>query len=170
MKEVTNYYEKEDVIRTIKKKGFYYILEEDLEAFFPIIYLRFARIMEIAMELKERGYQIVSVYSNGFSIYFPTDEEAAMFSDTLCEVMDCFIHYEIEKTVVLYSEAIQERVDEVEVAVVNETHKIIFGAAMDEMFYWVDEFDRIRGYGKNEKECKEQAKNQECEEYVILHE
>ena len=170
VREVSNYYEEEDVIRAIKKKGFYDILEEDLEVFFPIIYLRFARIMGIAMELKERGYQIVSVYSNGFSIYFSTDEEAAKFSSVLYDVIDCFMHHEVEKTVVSYSEAIQERVDEVEVAIINETHQAIFGAAMDEMFYWVDEFERIRGYGKTKEECVEQAKMQECEEYTVLHE
>lgn len=162
--------EETEMIRSIRNKGFYDILEEDLEKFFPIIYLRFARIMGIALELKERGYKIVSIYSNGFSIYFDTDEEAINFHRTLYDVIDAFMHHEVEKTVVEYSEMVQNRIDEVEISVIKETHKKIFGAEADEMFYWVDEYDRIRGYGMTKEECREQAKTQECEEYNILHE
>ena len=163
-------YEELDIIRSIKKKGFYDILEEDLEAFFPIIYIRFARIMGIAMELKVRGFQIVSIFSNGFSIYFTTDEEAEKFASTLYDVIDAFMHHEVDKTAVSYSEKIQERVEQVEIAVIKETHKIIFGSNMEEMYYWVDDYDRIRGYGITEEECRKQAQLQECDEYSILHE
>lgn len=174
MEEVTNEldicYEETDIIRSIKKKGFYDILEEDLEAFFPIIYIRFARIMGIAMELKERGYQIVSIFSNGFSIYFATDKEAENFSNVLYDIINAFMHHEVERTVVSYSETVQERLEQVEVAVIEETHKAIFGANMEEMYYWVDEYDRIRGYGMTDEECRKQAQAQECDKYSILHE
>lgn len=162
--------EEQDFIKTIHKKGFYAILEEDIQTFFPVIYLRFAQVMGIAMELKEKGYQIVSVYPSGFSIYLPTDEEAEKFSSVLYNIIDAFIHHEKEKTAVSYSKVIQERIDQIEMTIMKETHKAIFGAEMDDMFYWVDEYDRIRGYGKNETDCKTQANEQNCNEYTILHE
>lgn len=126
--------------------------------------------MGIAMELKENGYQIVSVYSNGFSIYFPTDESAIKFSSVLYDIIDSFIHYEKERTAFSYSEAIQERIDQVEISIIKETHKAIFGADIDDMFYWVDEYDNIRGYGKTKEDCRQQANEQNCKEYTILHE
>ena len=169
--EIINDEENEkDFIRTIEKKGFYDIIEEDLQTFFPIIPLRFSRIMGIAMELKENGYQIVSVYSNGFSIYFPTDESAIKFSSVLYDIIDSFIHYEKERTAFSYSETIQERIDQVEISIIKETHKAIFGADIDDMFYWVDEYDTIRGYGKTKEDCTQQANEQNCKEYTILHE
>lgn len=163
-------YEESDYIRDIKKKGFYDITEEDIEVFFSIIYIRFARIMGIAMELKERGYQIVSVYSNGFSIYFKTDEEAEGFANVLYDVIDAFMHHEVNKTAVSYSEAMQEKVEQIEISVIKETHKNIFGSDIDEMYYWIDEYDRIRGYGITEEECQKQAQAQGCDKYSVLHE
>ena len=163
-------YEQGEVIRSIKKKGFYDILDEDIQEFFPIIYLCFSRVMGIVLELHELGYQITSVYSNGFGIYFPTNEAAEKFSSVLYDVIDSIIHHEVEKTIVTYSEKVQDRVEEVEIEVLQETQKLIFGAEIENMYYWVDEYDRIRGYGKNEEECKAQAKEQECDEYTIMHE
>lgn len=163
-------YEQEEVIRSIKKKGFYDILEEDIQEFFPIIYLRFPRVMGIVLELHELGYQITSVYSNGFGIYFPTDEAAEKFSSVLYDVIDAIIHHEVERTIVTYSEKVQDRVEEVKIEVLHDTQKLIFGAEIENMYYWVDEYDRIRGYGKNEEECKAQAREQECNEYTIMHE
>ena len=159
-----------DIIRSIKKKGFYDILEEDIQYFFPSIEIRFARIMGIVMELYEKDYQIVSVYSNGFSIYFSTDEEAEKFPRVLYNIIDAFKHFETEKTVAVYSEKIQERIDEIEIDVLRETHRAIFGAEIENMFYWIDEYDQIRGYGNSEEECREQAKQQECTGYTIMHE
>ena len=160
----------EDIIRSIKRKGFYDILEEDIQNFFPIIEIRFARVMGIVMELNKRGYQIISVYCNGFSIYFQTDEEAEKFPRVLYNVIDAIMHFETERIVVEYSEKVQERIDEVEIDVLRKTHKAIFGADIEDMFYWIDEYDQIRGYGSSEEECREQAKKQECEEYTIMHE
>lgn len=169
---VVNYefFYEEDIIRSIKRKGFYDILEEDIQHFFPSIEIRFARVMGIIMELYEKDYQIVSVYSNGFGIYFSTDEEAEKFPGVLYNIIDAFMHFETEKTVVAYSEKVQERIDEIEIDVLRETHKAIFGAEMEDMFYWIDECEQIRGYGNSEEECREQAKQQECIEYTILHE
>lgn len=160
----------ENVIGSIKKKGFYDILKEDIQKFFPIIEIRFARVMGIVMELNKRGYHIVSVYSNGFSVYFLTDEAAEKFPGELYDIIDTFIHFEAEKTVVLYSEQVQERIDEIEINVLREIHKAIFGAEIEDMFYWIDDYDRIRGYGATEEECKQQARQQKCLEYTIMHE
>lgn len=167
--EQEDFYE-EDIIRSIKKKGFYDILEEDIQHFFPSIDIRFARVMGIVMELNESGYQIISVYSNGFSIYFQTDEEAEKFPRILYNIIDAFMHFATERTVVAYSEKVQQRIDEIEIDVLRRTHKAIFGAEMEDMFYWIDEYDQIRGYGNSEEECREQARKQECEEYTIMQE
>lgn len=158
------------VIRSIKKRGFYDILEEDIQDFFPMIYLRFPEIIGIVLGLHELGYQIVSVYSNGFSIYFSTDEEAEKFWSVLYDIIDEIVHGDKGKTVVIYSQRVQDRVDEMEIEVLQETHKKIFGTDIEDMYYWVDEYERIRGYGKTEEECKIQAKNQECEKCTIMHE
>ncbi|MCH5259018.1 MAG: helix-turn-helix transcriptional regulator [Lachnospiraceae bacterium] len=160
----------ETFIRSIKKKGFYEIMDEDIQAFVPIIDINFAKIIGIVMELKERHYQIVSVHSLGFSIYLSTDEEAEKFPSVLYNIMDEIIHFETEKTVVAYSEKVQEKIDKIEIEVLRETHIALFGAEMENMFYWIDELDQIRGYGNSEEECREQAKQQECTEYTILHE
>lgn len=165
-------YENDDTrtIYLMRDKGFYDITEEDLEEFFPITYFGIARIMGIALELKERGYNIVSIYSNGFSVYFNTDEDAINFHKELYNVIDFLLHHEVDKTVVVYSEMAQNRIDEVEGLIIKETHKKIFGKEADEMFYWVDEFDRIRGYGLTEEDCRKEAETQGCKKYNILHE
>lgn len=160
----------ETLIDSIKKKGFYEIMEEDIQNFFPIIEIRFARVMGIVMELHKRDYHIVSVHSIGFSIYFPTDEEAEKFPDVLYNIIYALIHYETEKTVVAYSEKVQERIDEVEIDVLRETRRTIFSADIEDMFYWIDECDQIRGYGNSEEECREQAREQGCIECTIMHE
>lgn len=160
----------EDIIRSIKRKGVYDILAEDIQHFFPSIDICFARVMGIVMGLNGSGYRIISVYSNGFSIYFSTDEEAEKFPRVLYDIIDAFMHFETEKTVVAYSEKVQERIDEIEIDVLRETHKAIYGADIEDMFYWIDEYDQIRGYGNSEEECREQARQQECVEYIILHE
>lgn len=116
------------------------------------------------------GFQIGSVYSNSFGIYFSTDEEAEKFSGVLYDLIDAIIHDEVERTTVTYSEKVQDRVDAVEIKVLQETHKLIFGDEMENMYYWVDEYDRIRGYGKTEEDCKAQAKEQVCDKYTIMHE
>ena len=54
--------------------------------------------------------------------------------------------------------------------VLKQTHKTIFGFELEDMFYWIGEYDQIRGYGNSEEECRDQAEQQECTEYTILHE
>lgn len=168
--EETLFNEPVDYISSICKKGFYDILEEDIQNFFPIIYIRFARIMGIARELKERGYNIISLYGNGFSIYFSSDEEASNFSNVLYDIIDCFMHYEIDKTVVSHSEKLQEKIDEVEVSLINQTYEALWGHSLNDMYYWIDEYDCIRGYGITADDCKMQAEVQGCTKYNILHE
>lgn len=160
---------KEDFISSIRKKGFYDINNLDLEEFFPVISFEFSRIMGIVLELKERKYNVVSVYGNGFGIYFNSDNIAEKFADDLYEVIECFVHYETEKRGIIYSEFIQSKISEIEIEILNEVYKEVYGTEMNEMFYWIDELDRIRGYGKTEKECSEQAKQQGCVEFNIFH-
>lgn len=162
-----SFYEERDYIREINKKGFYDIIEEDVQTFFPVIHIGFVHIMGIAKEL---GYNITSIYGNGFSVYLSTDEEANKFRRMLGDILDEFMHCETERTAFAYVLEIGSRIDAIENEIVRETEKIIFGSDVDDMFYWIDEDERIRGYGKSEEECIQQAKSQECTEYVILHE
>lgn len=158
-----------EYIRSIKQKGFYDIIEDDISEFFPIIGFEFSRIMGIALELWEKGYQIVSLYANGFGIYFETDQEAEGFSKVLYYVIEEIVHHEEDKTVVNYTEKAQQRIDEVEIEIIEEMFEQIFGFKSDEMYYWIDEDERLRGYGKSEDECREQALKQGVANYNILH-
>lgn len=164
---IHNFIEQEDHIRSINAKGFYDILEEDIQEFFNIIYIPFSRVMGIAMELKKYGYNIVDVYGNGFGIYFPTDEMAQKFSRDLYDIIDDgFMHHDESRIAVSYAEKSQARIDAIEIEILEEVRKELMGD--DLSYYWIDEFDRIRGYGKTEEDCKKQAKGQECSEYTIL--
>lgn len=166
-----NFYEEEkDYISLIRTKGYYDILEEDINEFFPIIYINISRIMGIVLELKEMGYQIASVYSNGFGIYFKTNQEAEGFSNVLYNIIEEIIHYEEGKIAVTYSENAQKKIDKAEIDILEEVHEKVFGAKMDDMYYWIDCKERIRGYAITKEGCNEQAKEQECDEYIILHE
>lgn len=159
-----------EYIRTIKEKGFYDVLEEDIQEFFPIIELRFARIVGIALELNEYGYNIVSIYANGFGIYFETDEQAQMFSRILYNIIDDgFMHHEEQRKAVSFSEKAQNRVDVIEMEILKEVREELFGAE-DILYYWVDEKDRIRGHGKSKEDCLAQIKMQNCSNYTILQE
>lgn len=154
-------------IYAIKTKGFYDILEEDIQEFFDIIHIPFSRVMGIALELKKYGYNIVDVYGNGFSIYFPTDEMAQKFVGDLYDIIDDgFMHYDESRIAVSYSEKAQARIDVVEVEILDEIRKELFGD--DLTYYWIDELERIRGYGKTEEDCRKQAETQECLEYSIF--
>lgn len=157
-----------DYIRSINKEGVYDIIDEDLNEFFPIIYLPFARIMAIALELNKRKYNIVTIYGNRFGIYLSTDIEAKKFVKDLYNIIDSFIHHEEGRIAVDYLKNVQERIDEVEITVLNETRKEMFGEGL--LFYWIDEHDRIRGHDKNEDECISQTIIQKCINYTILQE
>ena len=159
-----------EYIRNIKEKGFYDILKDDIQQFFPVIELRFARIMGIALELKEYGYNIVSIYANGFGIYFETDEQAQIFSRILYSIIDDgFMHNEKLRKAVSFSEKAQYMVDVIEMEILKEVRDELFGAE-DIQYYWVDEHDRIRGHGKNKEECIAQIKMQNCNNYTIFQE
>ena len=157
-----------EYIRTIKEKGFYDVLEEDIQEFFPIIELKFARIMGIALELKEYGYNIVTIYADGFGIYFETDEQAQKFSKVLYNIIDDgFMHCDQHRKAVCFSEKVQERVSDIESEILKEVREELFGTE-DLTYYWIDENDRIRGHGKSKEECMTQIKMQNCTNYTIL--
>ena len=88
------YYEPDetDYIRNIKRKGFYTIIDDDINCFFPVVYIDFARIMVISLGLKKQNYDIKEIYENGFSVYIDSDEKALKFSNILYDVIDSFIH------------------------------------------------------------------------------
>lgn len=152
-------------IDSIKEVGFYEIIDSDLYEFFPAARFDFANIMGIAVGLKEKGYRIQEVFSNGFGIFLSTGEEVSKFCDVLYDIIDCFMHFEKEKTAVAYAEEMQEKVDERIVQLLHETELKLFGECP---YYWIDNEYRIHGYGKTEDECREQAKEQGCDTYEIL--
>ncbi|NSE47680.1 helix-turn-helix transcriptional regulator [Dorea formicigenerans] len=158
--------EEAEYIRNIKKKGFYDIIDQDLQNFFPIIDIPFSRIIAIALALKEQGYKITTVYGNGFGVYFDTDVAAVKFKSDLYDVIDMYMHHE-EGTAVNKAEQFQARIDVVEMQILEEVKKEMFGEG-DFSFYWIDQNDVIRGIAATEEECKAQAKEQGCENIVIL--
>lgn len=158
--------EESDYIRDIKKKGYYDILDTDLQNFFPIINLPFARIMAIAMAIKEKGYNVTNIYGNGFGLYLATDEEAKKFKSNLYDVIDMYMHHE-EGTAVNKAEEFQERIDVIEMEILDEVKKEMFGTS-DLTYYWTDENEVIRGIALSEEECRAQAKIQGCENIIIL--
>ena len=166
---ICSYYEEQEgLIRQLNKKGFYDITEADIEDFFPIISMSFAIIMGLAVNLKELGYNVLAVYSNGFSIYFNTDMEAVSFGQALFDLIESIIHHEPEYKVITIAENVQEKINEVESDVIDETNSILYGFDVTKAFYWQDDLMRIRGFGKNKIECEEQAKRQGCTKYEIL--
>ena len=51
--------------------------------------------------------------------------------------------------------------------VIEKIERIIFGKDVTSMYYWLDEFERIRGFGDTEDECRREAEEQNCQEYTI---
>lgn len=157
---------KTDYISSICKKGYYDILDEDLEEFFPIIRYDISIIMGIAVELKEKGYQIKDIFSNGFGVYFTSDDETSEFSTTLFGIIDEYMHHE-DETVVKYTMKMRDIIDEIETEVIEMTEEVIFGEKRDKKYCWMDETQCVRGYAGNEAECVKQAMEQECRNYKI---
>ena len=67
--EMPVYWEIEHYIDNISDKGFYTIIDEDLQNFFPIIHSDFEHIIVMVQALKKKGYQLTEVFSNGFSVF-----------------------------------------------------------------------------------------------------
>lgn len=83
----------------------------------------------------------------------------------LYDIIDEFMHFEQGQVSVAYAETMQEKMDERIVELLHETEIRLFGECSH---YWIDDEERIRGYGKSEDECRQQAIEQECENYTIL--
>lgn len=152
-------------ISSISNPGFYEIIDSDLYEFFPAANFNFANIMGIAVGLKEKGYRVQEVFSNGFGIFLFKDEEVNGFENDLYDIIDEFMHFEQEQVSVAYAEEMQEKLDERIVKLLHETEKKLFGECP---YYWIDDEERIRGYGKTEDGCREQAIEQGCVTYTIL--
>ena len=155
-------------IESICAKGFYTIIEEDLDEFLGIIYYDLAHIAAIALQLSRRGYMITEVFSNGFSVYCRSAEEAECFKKTLGYCFDDIMHRDndyMEQKLDEVGRIIKKAYGEVCDRVMSE----ILGADVDSFaYYWVDDEENIRGYARTEEECAAQAKEQECEGYKII--
>lgn len=77
-----------------------------------------------------------------------------------------YMHHE-EGIAVNKAEQFQARIDVVEMQILEEVKREMFGEG-DFSFYWTDQNDVIRGIAATEEECKAQAKEQGCENIVIL--
>ena len=164
------YYEPDetDYIRNIKRKGFYTIIDDDINCFFPVVYIDFARIMVISLAMKKQNYDIKEIYENGFSVYIDSDEKALKFSNILYDVIDSFIHHDdeyIEEKVKLFSEDISD----VKCRIIDNVMQEIWGKPVSEYkYYWVDINENPRGYADTKEMCEIQAREQGCVFYEIL--
>ena len=152
-------------ISSISNGGVYEITDSDLYDFFSAANFKFSNIMGIAVGLKEKGYRVQEIFSNGFGIFLFNDKEVNGFGNDLYDIIDEFMHFEQDKVSVAYAETMQEKMDERIVKLLHETEIRLFGECSH---YWIDDEERIRGYGKNEDECRKQAIEQECDNYTIL--
>lgn len=155
-------------IKNFNKRGFYTIIDEDLEEFFGIIRHDLEHISVTALALHKKGYIVSEVFDNGFSVYLKSDEEAVEFQSDLYDILDCFIHHDNE-----YIEEKRNEISDIIGAahgeVLNNVMREILGADVNSFaFYWVDEMENPRGYANSEEECKRQAKAQQCSDYTIL--
>lgn len=168
VRKIEEYDTEEGYINRIKKKGFYTINDDELQEFFPIIEIGFARIMVIAMALKKADYDVKEVYENGFSVYISSDEKAEGFSKVIYDIIDCFIHHDncyIEKNI----EKISADVSEVQCRVIDTVMTEILGKPLNEFkYYWIDINENPRGYADTKEECFRQAREQNCDDYEIL--
>lgn len=164
------YYEPDETayIKNIKTKGFYTIIDDDINCFFPVAYIDFARIMVISLALKKQNYAIKEVYENGFSVYIDSDEKALRFSNILYDIIDSFIHHDdeyIERKVKIFSEDISD----VECRIIDNVMQEIWGKPVSEYkYYWVDINENPRGYADTKEMCETQAREQGCVFYEIL--
>lgn len=155
-------------IKDLNKQGFYTVIDEDLEDFFWGIKFDLEHIAEAALALSKQGYLITEVFNNGFSIYLKSDKEAVRFQRDLYDTLDCYVHHD--------NSYIEEKCKEIEniiytayEEVINNVMKEIIGADINSFaYYWVDKMENLRGYANTKAECKEQAKFQMCENYIVF--
>ena len=161
-------YDEIDYIKGIGTKGFYTIIDDDIQEFFPIIRIDFTRIMVIALALKKSGYTVTEVFDNGFSVYIDTDEAALKFHHVMYDIIDSFIHHDsdfIEEK----SKLISNDVSDVECRTIDMVMAEIWEKPIREYkYYWVDSNENPRGYADSKEECDEQARTQSCISYEIL--
>jgi len=166
--EMPVYWEIEHYIDNISDKGFYTIIDEDLQNFFPIIHSDFEHIIVMVLALKKKGYQLTEVFSNGFSVFIRNEEEAKKFKWDLDGIFENFIHHD-DKFVEEKMTYISDITGETTCRVINEVMREVLGKAEEEFnYYWIDEDMNTRGYAMSEEECKAQAAFQECENYEII--
>ena len=149
------------------KKGFYNIIDEDLEAYSPFGFENNDDIAELALELHNKGFNVLDLFANGFSVYFKTDEDADRFKKEIYDIFDNRLH--MDTTFSLESQELSKFYSEYLKKCMDLFNKKVYGEDFSNYkYYWEDEEYNIRGYGKTEDECREQAKYQECENYNIL--
>lgn len=154
-------------IKALSKAGYYDIIDEDLSKAFGYYNFDCVHIAELAIRLKQRGYLIVSVFENGFSIFFKTDKEAEDFAETLDRIIDHFIHY--------WEEDLSDRNQlsnryylGVNKAIRYSYNKIFDIPENQKDFYCLyDSNGNERGFSMTKEGCEELAKIQKLEEYEI---
>lgn len=151
-------------IRTIHEKGFYTIVEQDLEECFPYLRFDLPYIAVMVVGLRKYGFNVSNMYLNGFDIYLNSQEEAAKFVKAICRIEDDIMHNDDSESLKYINKTI-DIVQTAELEIVENIFKEIVG---EYKYYWKDEFDNIRGYGMSIKECREQAQKQGCKNYDIV--
>lgn len=153
-------------IEEIEAPGFYDILDSDIIEFFPVIDINLSKVMVLALELNRMGYNICSVFGNGFGIYLSSNESANNFRAALYDIVDSFIHHDGTESSKQSLNDLDNQVNALHLAIVDKVEAEIFGQKCSH--YWVDENESIRGYGKSQEACRDQAKNQGCSVYTVF--
>lgn len=149
------------------KKGYYDITSTDIFEYEPNFPFDFSIIMGITKFLIELEFNIIDVYSNGFSIYLENDHEAQRFSKCIGDIIDKYFHCE-ESKAIIYADKYEEMLSSIKSTIMNGLKKEANKNKSKYKYFWVDENDNIRGYGETKKDCEIEAKIQQCKEYKIL--
>lgn len=144
------------------------IIDEDLEEIIDLIEYDFTRIMVIALALNRKGYKVIEVFGNGFSVLTKSTDDPNGLYDDLRYIIDRTMHGD-DEIIEKETERISNRIDNVKADVIDEVMTELIGRSpYSFQYYWVDETETPRGYGDSEEQCRQQAKEQRCNRYRIM--
>lgn len=166
-KKVEEYEDYMDTQTITYKRGFYNIIDEDLERMMPAIYWRNEELVATAMRLHQKGYQVLELFANGFSVFFRTDEEAKKIENDIFEIFDERMH-DFDGAFEKECSDFYKLRKEYMYKICNVFYQKVLGKSFNEFaYYWEDSEWNVRGFADSEEECVKQAKEQECTDYTI---
>lgn len=164
--------EKSQTVEAMSNQDFTYklttIIDEDLSEIIGLIEYDFTRIMVIALALNRKGYKVIEVFDNGFSVLTKSTDDPDGLYDDLRYIIDRTMHGD-DEIIEKETEKISNRIDNVKVDVIDEVMTELIGQSPYSFkYYWVDETETPRGYADSEEQCCQQAKEQRCNRYRIM--